>query len=672
MKYLIAILVLSSYWSCLSALADERWRIGVGKIDITPTEPVILAGYGSRTKPSEGIDTKLWARALVIGESKPHLVIAVDNCGVTQQITDRVFARINQKNNLQRDSFVVCSTHTHTAPSLPGYAPVIWLERAGPAEMDAAQRYAKFLEDGLVKLAGHVLANRVDATLWYGQGRVTFGGNRRVLSQGKWHTFGFQLDGHVDHSLPVLVAKNADQKPVAIWTNYACHCTTLGARNMVSGDWVGFANEEIEKQFSGAVALTTIGCGADVGPQPSGSLTIAARHGRDIADEVNRLVETNLSMKRITGDLLSNSRQVDLPFAPIEQREYWQQQSELTGFNGVHGRQMLKRIEQNGSLETALPYRITTWQFGDELGMVFLPGEVCVDYAVRLKLENDWRRLWINGWSNDVPCYIPSKKVLLEGGYEADFSMIYYNQPSRFDNSIEEKIITATNQLLGDSFRASAGTPKTNIFVHPGPEEITLNQFKQKVSQYSSEQRAMFEQICEHTKAAQNGFADLLHSDYDENIWYDFLGRNNKKRPLVRQLESGHRVEWETSSLVVDDKPVVVCFSGGLGWRSQPKTQGFQMQINGKVGFTFDITREVSHLKSDDGHFELFYLPTWTSNNDSAGFFLLVVHPGFGKISGKPMKLSVKSIGQGSQRWFAVDRQTNSTSSLRKLIDSLN
>jgi neutral ceramidase len=48
------------------------------------------------------------------------------------------------------------------------------------------------------------------------------------------------------------------------------------------------------------------------------------------------------------------------------------------------------------------------------MAMVFLAGEVVVDYALRLKWEIDQKRLWVVAYSNDVPCYIPSRRILSE------------------------------------------------------------------------------------------------------------------------------------------------------------------------------------------------------------------------------------------------------------------
>ncbi|MHB1308508.1 MAG: hypothetical protein ACYC23_15625, partial [Limisphaerales bacterium] len=48
----------------------------------------------------------------------------------------------------------------------------------------------------------------------------------------------------------------------------------------------------------------------------------------------------------------------------------------------------------------------------------------------------------------DVACYIPSRRVLREGGYEAVESMIYYGQPGPFAESAEEVIHAAIRRVM--------------------------------------------------------------------------------------------------------------------------------------------------------------------------------------------------------------------------------
>ncbi|HUR53723.1 MAG TPA: PVC-type heme-binding CxxCH protein, partial [Gemmataceae bacterium] len=51
------------------------------------------------------------------------------------------------------------------------------------------------------------------------------------------------------------------------------------------------------------------------------------------------------------------------------------------------------------------------------------------------------------GYANDVMSYIPSARVLKEGGYEADSSQIYYGMPAKWHPSIENAIISKVKQL---------------------------------------------------------------------------------------------------------------------------------------------------------------------------------------------------------------------------------
>src|SRR5205823_9948672 len=108
---------------------------------------------------------------------------------------------------------------------------------------------------------------------------------------------------------------------------------------------------------------------------------------------------------------------------------------------GYHARYNLARLDRGEKLQAEVPYAVQTWAFGDSLAMVFLPGEVVVDYSSRLKRELDGRRLWINAYANDAPCYIPSERVLKEGGYEGGGAMVYYDVPGPFKPGLEQRIV---------------------------------------------------------------------------------------------------------------------------------------------------------------------------------------------------------------------------------------
>jgi hypothetical protein len=109
-------------------------------------------------------------------------------------------------------------------------------------------------------------------------------------------------------------------------------------------------------------------------------------------------------------------------------------------------------LDRGEALPTTLPYSVQTWTFGEDLAMVFLPGEVVVDYALRLKSIYDPDRLWVNAYANDVPCYIPSVRILNEGGYEAETSLWYYDRPARLAPATEDLIVNAVEAQLPAAF----------------------------------------------------------------------------------------------------------------------------------------------------------------------------------------------------------------------------
>ena len=644
--------------------------VGVAKVDITPTVPVVLAGYGNRTREYEGIDTQLWARVLVIGDQQPVAIVAIDNCGVTRRITGRLAERLAE-HGIQQERLVVAATHTHNAPNLAGYAPVLWKGRTTPQQDKLTAEYTTFVVSQMEKAVVNALADRRPMRLEWAQGRVSFGGNRRVLNGSRWAGFGFQRNGPVDHSLPVLVARDAEGEVQAVWTNYACHCTTVGSRNHVGGDWAGYANEWIEKQFPGAVSLVTIGCGADIGPQPGGTLQIAEQHGRTLAAEVERLLSSERETTQLASGPRVTTRQIELPLADPKSREHWQRQLTTQGFSHQLARLTLERLDQTGAIPSKVQYPVSAWTFGDDLAIVFLAGEVVVDYSVRLNRELDWSRLWIVAWANDMPGYIPSRRVLAEGGYEADFSQVYYGQPSRYDPKVEDVLVTAVRQAVGDRFAARPDQEPAPFHRIPSGEPAAFDRAAAWAqSEKPAEQQLVLDKLRQYVRLARPAIERVAPGDSQEAEWHNFAGDFVRRR-FIRQTARGTQLQW-TSPVVADDleQPLVLCFIGGVGWQSQPKTGGFALLLNDSERLRFDVTLEASRWTSADETVELIYLPTWTSNEDSGGFFFLAWSQAETNDDDR-VAVTVRSRSEGSQRWFAIETRQDISLRLKKLADAL-
>lgn len=442
----------------------EPLRIGVAKVDVTPDYPIWLNGFAARKAESDGISGHIWVKALAWLDERegPALLITTDNLGVPASIVAEVASRLGKQVALKPDRLTITATHTHSAPMLRGVANPIFGHDLAPEEWDRLTRYTQEFTDALESVALAALKDAQPATLATATGQAGFAINRRTKG------------GPVDHDLPILVVRAPDGKVRAVWFSYACHCVTL-AESKINGDWAGAAMEEIERDFPGAMALASVGCGADQNPATRGTQEIAAAHGRAIADEVKRLVGGPLTPV----PSLPTIRRVpiELAYDTPRTRAEWLELLKKGGQLAYYARLNLMRLDHGDKLPTELPYSVQTWRFGDELAAIFLSGEVVVDYSLRLKRE--LKNVITIAYANDAPAYIPSERVLTEGGYEGGAAMIYYDRPNRFAPGLEQKIINAVHAQLPASFRAepaAKGTEGTN----PLPPAEALRTLKTK------------------------------------------------------------------------------------------------------------------------------------------------------------------------------------------------
>lgn len=447
-------------WVAWANLAHADWKAGAASIDITPEFPVRLSGYGSRTTEHEGVTMRLHAKALALtwDQGPANVILTVDNCGVPVTLRATVLQKVNKAGwKLEDARFSLHSSHTHCAPMLPGVLPFLFGQELTPEEKAHIDRYAKELTVKMTEVVVQALNNQAEAKLDWSIGKVRFAMNRRLPTPTGFANSP-NVYGPVDHALPVLRVTAPDGTLRALFTSYACHCTTL-ALNTTHPDWAGCAQKELELRFPDVIALTAIGCGADQNPYPRREMAFAERHGVDLAMEVVRLI--NAKMAPIQGPVSCATQKLNLPFDTLPDEEGWKTRAQdKNKWTAMHGQHFLAMKQRREAIPTSLPYVVQVWSFGDDLVAINLPGEVVVDYSLRFKRQFDPNRTWVNGYTNDVPCYIPSQRVWEEGGYEAGGAMIYYGRPNRFASGIEEMIAGAVTSLVPPGFVAEPTTGK--------------------------------------------------------------------------------------------------------------------------------------------------------------------------------------------------------------------
>ena len=413
--------------------------VGIAEIDITPTYPIRLSGYGARRDGTVQVETTLRAKALAIGNEQPALLITLENCGVTDTFTTEIAKRLYDCAGLPGDRLTICYSHTHTGPCLTGAAPMLFSTDIPPDHQKNIDRYTEELLDKLVDIGLAALTEQKPARLSWTQGHAGFAANRR------------NQVGPVDHVMPMMRITDAGGTLMAVWLSYACHCTTLGSKdNFICGDWAGFAQDAIERTYPGVVAFVSIGCAADANPFPRRGLAYARQHGEDIATEVNRLLPRQFTS--LSGDPVCRLDRIDLPFDVLPSPEEWREKEAAGDSVGYHAGKWLTFLDRGEALPTTYSYPIQTWTFGDDLTMVFLSGEVVADYPIRLRRLYDPAKLWIGAYANDFPGYIPSRRVWQEGGYEGGDATVYFGLANRFSEDIEDRIFETVGRMIPAPF----------------------------------------------------------------------------------------------------------------------------------------------------------------------------------------------------------------------------
>lgn len=424
----------------------------MAKTIITPDTYMAMSGYGGRDNPADGKLTELWAKAAVLegADGNRGVIITLDLVGIGRTLSQAICDSLQDKYGLQRAQIAICTSHTHTGPVVGrNLAPLHYLIQTEEqrALIDA---YAVALQTKIVSVVGEALADVRPSRLTWGTGRATFAVNRREnkpYSKARaWRTAG-TLKGPIDHDVPVLAIQSETGELRGVVFGYACHSTTLSF-NQWSGDYPGFAQIELEKQHPGCIAMFWAGCGADQNPLPRSTVELAQHYGRRLADAVDAVLLTS-ELLPLTESLTTKYAEIDLPLAELPSAEQILNDTKSTNrYVAARAKMLLEQSAGGKPLSSTYPYPVQTWQIGDDIQFVTLGGEVVVDYAVRLKAELKGTRTWVAAYSNDVMAYIPSRRVLAEGGYEGGGAMVYYGLPTVWAPEVENAIVEEIHQQL--------------------------------------------------------------------------------------------------------------------------------------------------------------------------------------------------------------------------------
>ena len=417
--------------------------IGAAQIDITPSEPVWLVGYGDRDHRSEGTYQSLRAGALMLcGQRDSALLVTADLIGYDLAFTAECKALIADAIGLLPHQIVLTATHTHCAPF---FYP--WIMPGQPEK-----EYAQFLKERLVEVAQRAQASVRPGAVSFARGTSNFGVNRRRPDGKGGVSFAPHPDGAMDRDLDTLWCTDQQDRPIASLTFFGCHPTSLGGY-LIGGDYPGYLCRSLEEE-TGVPALFATGCAGNIRPwygddpdhfaRPTFDELAAA--GRDLAHEVLATLGDAVPVQ--AENMRINSEFHRLPYADLPTPEALRESAASSDPRRRDWAITMQTHLSKGPLPDGCPQEIQALHLDDKHCALFLGGEVLTEIGLHIKSALSPRTVITCAYANGLIAYVPSEETYDLGGYEVDGSYHLFIRPAPFTRDVESLIVERSTQLL--------------------------------------------------------------------------------------------------------------------------------------------------------------------------------------------------------------------------------
>ena len=421
------------------------WAVSCATVDISPTQPVPLAGGAARAGAYTSLHSKLEANAMCLGlGANCVLFVTLDTFFTGREIRDHL-CRVAGRHGLLATQVIVAASHTHFAPGLDRSKPML-----GAVDDD----YVAFVERQLEQLVDVVLSGaKTEATLSAGQRATMLAVNRRrrwpfptvskrAVNFSASTVMAPNPQGARDAMIDVIAVKDGAGRTLCVAWKLACHPVCFPHSHAVSSEFPGVVRERLRDAFGrGIPVLYWQGFSGDTRPNVPAERglknwlkMVLQGPGFGVFDLIGWRAWSDALALEVVGALQVKGRvlpadrldvsQIAIPLADI--------------------------VVSDDHLE-ARPVVIQRVGAGSAAELLFVAAEVCSPY---LQLLGHSDQTIFCGCAGDVFGYLPSEKQLAEGGYEAGVFLHYFGLRGRLNADGERAVRAAVARL-----RARASLP---------------------------------------------------------------------------------------------------------------------------------------------------------------------------------------------------------------------
>lgn len=421
------------------------------KEKITPEGSVMQCGFAARTHKSVGVHDDTYASLALMQANDTIAIIALDVCYGDKNFANDVKDAVYEKYGLTPEKIIINYSHTHSAVALKG-------EKKDDLNDPEELNYSKIVTEKIVNMIGEGLNNLNEGEIYIHKGKSKFGVSRRFPSEDGILWKPYFDENSIDADLFLLKFVDNKGNLRGLIYNYACHPTTLGSDNyLISADFPGVVRKALEDRNKGMTAVFLQGCGADIKPVATAdngrfkscNFDELEKAGLSLAEEIEQCLE-NGNWREIDANFKANAIEVNL-YSEIWDDERWN--AMLNDPNeALYRKRSVERIlkgKKENKIKNYLPFYISVLRLDEKTCIAALECEVVSDYGKAIKglFNEDVITL---AYSNSRSCYIPTRKVLIEGGYERD-SFLDAGIAGVFVPEIEEIVIGRSALMINET-----------------------------------------------------------------------------------------------------------------------------------------------------------------------------------------------------------------------------
>ena len=382
-------------------------RAAVVKVDITPEESQVLAGYDPRK--STGVHDRIFHRIVALDDGTTQFfLISTEVVGMSPSMVDRVAAQLKSKHGIDPMNLWWTVTHTHSAPKVgpPGLGCVFLPDRCRD---QVETSYTSFLEGKLIEGILEARQKLSPARLGVGWGFSQANINRRALDIDGKASLGLNPDGPVDRRIGLLRIDKADGTPLVLIANYPIHGTVLGGEStVISGDAPGIVSQYVEQQI-GAPLLFINGAAGNLAPIYSVYPNPRAGHLMQFRVLLgDKILEANRKISSTTDQVTLT---VGALFVETPSKAGLTWSSDLTNYT---------RTTTTGSTVVRLPIRFL--KMNDEVAIWSAPLELFVEVANEVRDRSPFPYTFYFGYCNGWLGYLLTESAWKQEGYETRVS----------------------------------------------------------------------------------------------------------------------------------------------------------------------------------------------------------------------------------------------------------